>query len=94
MSDKVGPLSLKKPDQEIFLGRDISQQNGYSERTAQLIDEEVKRLITEAHENAKSLLLTHKKILDELAAKLFDREVLDGEDIDTILKNGLQMGMA
>jgi cell division protease FtsH len=94
MSDKVGPLSLKKPDQEIFLGRDISQQNGYSERTAQLIDEEVKRLITEAHEKAKSLLLTHKKILDELAAKLFDREVLDGEDIDAILKNGLQMGVA
>ena len=94
MSDKVGPLSLKKPEQEIFLGRDISQQNGYSERTAQLIDEEVKRLVTEAHEKARSLLLTHKKILDELAAKLFDREVLDGEDIDTILKNGLQMGMA
>ncbi len=94
MSEKVGPLSLKKPEQEVFLGRDISQQNGYSERTAQLIDEEVKRLVTEAHEKARSLLLTHKKILDELAAKLFDREVLDGEDIDTILKNGLQMGMA
>ncbi len=94
MSDKVGPLSLKKPEQEIFLGRDLSQQNGYSERTAQLIDEEVKRLVTEAHEKAKSLLTTHKKILDELAAKLFDREVLDGEDIDTILKNGLQMGIA
>ncbi len=94
MSDKVGPLSLKKPEQEVFLGRDISQQNGYSERTAQLIDEEVKRLVTEAHEKARNLLLTHKKILDDLAAKLFDREVLDGEDIDVILKNGLQMGVA
>ena len=94
MSDKVGPLSLKKPEQEVFLGRDISQQNGYSERTAQLIDEEVKRLVTEAHEKARNLLLTHKKILDDLAAKLFDREVLDGEDIDVILKNGLQMGDA
>ncbi len=94
MSDKIGPLSLKQPEQEIFLGRDLSQQNGYSERTAQLIDEEVKRLVTEAHEKAHNLLLTHKKILDDLAKKLFDREVLDGEDIDAILKDGLQMGVA
>ena len=85
MSDKVGPLALKKPDQEIFLGRGMSEQTPYSERTAQLVDEEVKRLITEAQATARSLLSANKKILDDLAAKLFDREVLNGEEIDAIL---------
>jgi cell division protease FtsH len=86
MSDKVGPLSLKKPDQEIFLGRDMSQGAAYSERTAQLIDEEVKRLVTEAQTRAREILGANKKILDDLAQKLFDREVLNSDDIDAILQ--------
>ena len=89
MSDKVGPLSLKKPDQEIFLGRDITQQSGYSERTAQLIDEEVKRIVVDAQTKAREILTKHKTLLDGLAAKLFDREVLSGEDIDAILQAGV-----
>ncbi|MDE2491336.1 MAG: ATP-dependent zinc metalloprotease FtsH, partial [Elusimicrobia bacterium] len=86
MSDKVGPLSLKKPEQEIFLGRDMSQGASYSERTSQLIDEEVKRLVTDAQAKARELLSAHKKVLDALAQKLFDKEVLSGEDIDAILQ--------
>jgi cell division protease FtsH len=89
MSQKVGPLSLKKPEQEVFLGRDIMQNEGYSERTLQTVDEEVKRIIEEAQTKARNILLKHKKILDALAAKLFDREVLNGEDIDAILQAGL-----
>jgi len=85
MSDKIGPLALKKPAQEVFLGRDLGQSNGYSERTAQLIDEEVKRLVMDAQAKAREILTKHKKILDDLAGKLFDREVLSGEDIDAIL---------
>ncbi len=88
MSDKVGPLSLKKPDQEVFLGRDIVQKGGYSEKTAQLIDEEVKRIVTEAQQRARELLAKHKNILDTMASKLFDKEILTGEDIDGILKAG------
>jgi cell division protease FtsH len=86
MSDKVGPLSLKKPDQEMFLGRDMNKGAGYSERTAQLIDEEVKRLVLDAQSKAVEILTANKKILDDLAQKLFDREVLNGEDIDAILQ--------
>jgi cell division protease FtsH len=86
MSEKVGPLLLKKPDQEVFLGRGMSDQSVYSERTAQLIDEEVKRLITEAYAKARELLTTNKKTLDDLAAKLFEREVLNAEEIDAILQ--------
>ncbi len=85
MSEKVGPLSLKKPDQEMFLGRDMNKGVGYSENTAQLIDEEVKRIVTDAQAKARSLLSANKKILDDLAAKLFDREVLNGDEIDAIL---------
>ena len=85
MSDKIGPLSLKKPDQEVFLGRDIGQQTGYSERTAQLIDEEVKRLVTDAQTTAREILTKHKAALDSLAASLMEREVLNGEEIDAIL---------
>ncbi len=86
MSEKVGPLSLKKPDQEMFLGRDMNKGTGYSERTAQLIDEEVKRLVLDAQSKAVDILTTNKKVLDDLAQKLFDREVLNGEDIDAILQ--------
>jgi cell division protease FtsH len=85
MSDKIGPLSLKKPDQEMFMGRDMNKGTGYSENTAQLIDEEVKRIVTDAQTKARSLLTANKKILDDLAGKLFDREVLNGEEIDAIL---------
>jgi cell division protease FtsH len=86
MSEKVGPLLLKKPDQEVFLGRGMSDQSVYSERTAQLIDEEVKRLVTEAYNKARELLTANKKTLDDLAAKLFEREVLNAEEIDAILQ--------
>jgi cell division protease FtsH len=85
MSDKVGPLSLKKPDQEVFLGRGISDQNMHSERTAQLIDDEVKRLVTDAQTKARELLTANRAILDNLAQTLFDKEVLNGEEIDAIL---------
>ena len=88
MSEKVGPLSLKKPDQEVFLGRDIVQKGSYSEKTAQIIDEEVKRIVLEAQQRARELLAKHKQILDSMAAKLFDKEILTGEDIDGILKAG------
>ena len=86
MSEKVGPLSLKEPDREIFLGRDISQGTAYSQNTAELIDGEVKRLVVEAQTKARELLTAHKKILDDLAVKLMDREILSGEDIDAVFQ--------
>jgi len=85
MSDAVGPLSLKKPDQEMFMGRDLNKGGGFSERTMQLVDEEVKRLVTEAQNKAREILSSNKKALDQLAQSLFDREVLSGDDVDNIL---------
>ena len=85
MSEVVGPLSLKKPDQEMFMGRDLNKGGGFSERTMQLVDEEVKRIVTEAQTKAREILSANKKSLDQLAQSLFDREVLSGDDVDTIL---------
>jgi len=85
MSDVVGPLSLKKPDQEMFMGRDLNKGGAFSERTMQLVDEEVKRLVIEAQTKARSILAANKKALDQLAQSLFDREVLSGDDVDAIL---------
>ena len=85
MSDIVGPLSLKKPDQEMFMGRDLNKSGGFSERTMQLVDEEVKRIVTEAQAKARGILAANKKTLDTLAQSLFDREVLSGDDVDSIL---------
>jgi len=85
MSEIVGPLSLKKPDQEMFMGRDLNKGGAFSERTMQLVDEEVKRIVTEAQAKARSILAANKKALDTLAQSLFDREVLSGDDIDAVL---------
>ncbi len=85
MSDVVGPLSLKKPDHEMFMGRDLHKGGAFSERTMQLVDEEVKRLVLEAQIKARAILASNKKALDRLAQSLFDREVLNGDDIDSIL---------
>ncbi|MCR4294435.1 MAG: ATP-dependent zinc metalloprotease FtsH [Elusimicrobia bacterium] len=85
MSDAVGPLSLKKPDQEMFMGRDLNKGGAFSERTMQLVDEEVKRIVTEAQTKARDILAMNKKALDVLAQSLFDREVLSGDEVDNIL---------
>ncbi|MCX5796470.1 MAG: ATP-dependent zinc metalloprotease FtsH [Elusimicrobia bacterium] len=86
MSDKVGPLSLKEPDREIFLGRDISQGAGYSESTAELVDSEVKRIVMEAHSKARELLTANRKKLDVLAARLIEVEFLSGDEIDVLFQ--------
>ena len=85
MSDKVGPLSLKKPDQEMFMGRDLNSGGAFSDGTMQLVDEEVKRLVTDAQSSARKILTDNRKALDNLAQSLFDREILNGEDVDAIL---------
>jgi cell division protease FtsH len=86
MSDKLGPLSFGKKQEEIFLGREISQHRDYSERTAQLIDDEVKRIITEAEAKATDLLANNMDHLHTIAKALLEREILDGEEISTLMR--------
>jgi cell division protease FtsH len=86
MSDKLGPMTFGKKEEEIFLGRDFTQQVGYSESTAVQIDGEVRRIILEAYERAKMLLRRNLAVLHRMAEALLERESLDGPDIEEILR--------
>jgi len=86
MSDRLGPLAFGKKEEQIFLGREIAQHQDYSESTAVLIDDEVKKVILANYERAKKLLGENKDKLHNVALALLDRESLDGEEIDRVLR--------
>ena len=86
MSDKMGPMTFGKKQEEIFLGREIAQHRDYSERTAQLIDDEVKIIIETAADTSDKLLRENIDKLHLLAEALLEKEILDGNAIDEILK--------
>jgi cell division protease FtsH len=86
MSDRLGPVAFGRKDDEIFLGRDFVRRVEYSESTAIEIDQEVRRIITEAFERARTLLRKNLEALHKIAEALLEREVLDGADIDSILR--------
>jgi len=86
MSDNLGPVTFGKKDEEIFLGREIAQHRDYSENTAQEIDKEVRVIISEAQETAEKLLKNNIDSLHDLAKALLEYEILDGEQIETILR--------
>jgi cell division protease FtsH len=86
MSEKLGPVTFGKKEEEIFLGREIAQHRDYSEQTAVLIDEEVKKIVNKAMTRADKILKDNEPILHRLAEALLEREILDGEEIDKIIK--------
>jgi len=86
MSEKLGPLTFGQRDEAIFLGREIAQHRDYSEETARLIDAEVKRLIMENFERARDLLTRHQETLETLAQALLERETLNLEELDEIVR--------
>ena len=86
MSEKLGPLTFGKKDEEIFLGREIATRRDFSEQVAIEIDHEVKRLVTENYERAKRMLTEHMNTLKALAAALLEKEVLDAPEIDRIIQ--------
>ncbi|MBI5039564.1 MAG: ATP-dependent metallopeptidase FtsH/Yme1/Tma family protein [Nitrospirae bacterium] len=86
MSERLGPLTFGKKQEEIFLGREIAQHRDYSEQTALLIDEEVKRLVIENYDRTMKLLKDNINTLKALAEALLENEVLDGPEIDEIIR--------
>jgi len=84
MSEKLGPLSFGKKEEQIFLGRDFAAMKDYSENTAVEIDQEIKRLVQENYVRAKGLLQENLPALHRLAQALLEREVLEGEQIDRL----------
>jgi cell division protease FtsH len=88
LSDTIGPILVGDNEQELFLGRELQHRREVSEKTAQLVDAEVSRLIQESYNRAKQTLIDHRPLLDALAAALLERETLTREDIDIIVRGG------
>jgi len=86
MSERLGPLAFGKKEEQIFLGREIAQHKDYSEKTAIEIDEEITSIVTDCYERAKKILTDNIDILKRLAETLLEKEVLDGDQIDQIIK--------
>jgi len=86
MSDKLGPMTFGKKEEQIFLGRDFTQLQDYSEHTAVEIDAEVRRIIQDCYQEAKDLLEQNIDVLHKITEVLLEKEVLDGAEIDDIIR--------
>ena len=90
MSERIGPLTFGGQAQEVFLGRDFMQHKEYSESTALIIDEEIRKIIETAYDGAHNLLSKNNEALHAVAAALLTREVLDGEEL-AVLVDGREL---
>jgi cell division protease FtsH len=88
MSDRLGPVAFGRKHQMIFLGRDIGEHRDYSERVGEMIDDEVHRLLDEAHGRATSILREHRELLDRMAHELIGHESLDAPALELIFQAG------
>ena len=86
MSDKIGPLKFGKKDEEVFLGRDYSQQKNYSEEKSILIDQEISAFVKNAESNADKILLNYKHQLDDIAKVLLEKETISGDEMRNIIE--------
>ena len=86
MSDAIGPIAVGDRESEIFLGREVMQRREVSERTAELVDIELKRMLGEAYDRAKTVLTAHRDQLDRLAAALLERETLDRDEVQLVFE--------
>ncbi|MCC7194817.1 MAG: ATP-dependent zinc metalloprotease FtsH [Gemmatimonadaceae bacterium] len=90
LSEKIGPILVGENETEVFLGRELTSRRNVSERTAELVDEEVKRVIQTAFDRAKQVLSENRDLLDKIAAALLERETLTREDIE-VLRRGEEL---
>ena len=85
MSEKLGPVSFGKKDEQIFLGREMAVHKNYSEATAVEIDEEIRRIVDENYARVVQLLKANVEILHKLSTHLMEKENLSGEEVDRII---------
>ena len=84
MSEALGPLVYGQKEELIFLGREIGEQRDYSEAVAEKIDEEVKKIVHEAYQKAKSILIEYRDRLDAIAQRLLEVETITREEFEEI----------
>jgi len=87
MSEKLGPMTFGEKQELVFLGKEIGEQREYSEKVAQEIDEEVRRIIQEAYQKAKEILTKNREKLDRLAQALMEKETLEGDELKAYLES-------
>jgi len=87
MSEKIGLMSVGEREQEVFLGRDFGARSEVSERTAEMVDSEVKRLLDDAYAGAMAILNEHRDLLDRIALALLERETLDRDDLELLARD-------
>ena len=91
MSDKLGPMSFGHgPAEQVFLGRDISRDRDYSEEVAASIDQEMKRIITDAYNRAEEIIRTYREQLDAIVEALLEKETLEAADFERLMASGEQ----
>jgi cell division protease FtsH len=86
MSESIGPMTLGRKQHEIFLGRDISEDRNYSDEIAFQIDKEVEKIIQDAYNKAREILTKNKRKLKKIATALLQKETLEGEELDNLMK--------
>jgi cell division protease FtsH len=89
MSERLGPRTFGQKEELIFLGREISEQRDYSEKIAEEIDEEVRRIVDHAHELARTILRENRGKLEQLARKLMEVETLEGDALLALMDSPL-----
>ena len=86
MSEKLGPQTFGKREEQIFLGKEFAKQKDYSEKTAEAIDAEISSIINERYKYAEKLLLDNRDILENIAQALLERETLDAVEMEALVK--------
>jgi cell division protease FtsH len=85
MSDRLGPVALGRQNGNVFMGRDIASDRDFSDSTASAIDDEVKKLVDQAYQRAKQVLVENRGVLDKLANMLVEKETVDADELQDIL---------
>jgi cell division protease FtsH len=92
MSDKLGPMTFGQKEELVFLGKEIGEQRDYSDAVAQEIDEEVRRIVHEAHERAKDVLIRYREELDRVAQRLIEVETLEADEFVALFEGASDEG--
>jgi cell division protease FtsH len=86
MSELLGPLRYSPNEQEVFLGHSVTQRQNVSSETARMIDQEVRRIVTDGEKKARQVLTDNRHLLDQLAAALMEYETLSGDEVSELFK--------
>ena len=83
----LGPITFGDKEEMVYLGKEVAEQRNYSEKIAERIDEEVDMVIKEAHKKAEVILIKHKDLLEKVAQRLIEKEIIEREEYESIIKS-------